>query len=48
MKTFSDLEFIELDQYMDGVAARIMLKTDTVYLLCVIPFHMVEKMDYMK
>jgi hypothetical protein len=26
MKTFSDLEFIELDQYMDGVAARIMFK----------------------
>jgi archaellum biogenesis ATPase FlaH len=26
MKTFSDLEFIELDQYMDGVAARIMFE----------------------
>jgi hypothetical protein len=26
MKTFKDLEFIELDQYMNGVAARIMFK----------------------
>lgn len=26
MKTFKDLEFIELDQYMNGVAARIMFE----------------------
>jgi hypothetical protein len=26
MKTFSDLEFIELDQHMNGVAARIMFE----------------------
>jgi len=26
MKTFNDLEFIELDQYMNGVAARIMFE----------------------
>jgi hypothetical protein len=26
MKTFKDLEFIELDQYMNGVAARTMFK----------------------